>query len=454
MRTGPLRPVAALLLLALHGCGGASAPPETARSGGAGENETGDGSEGHVTSSSACAPPPQPEHPSYTSDALTLELEERGGPRTLGIPVPPFQFEVSTTEDLPGSVEMELTIYDPDGHTHVQRFRYHNMEEACDPYCLPAGPINDCRPRRCWMERSRPRPIRIDPSVYESRTPGTWTFVLHRLDDDDRVSVARVLFEGPAVAESSAECDALPPTVGEFTRARCQRGIVPLGTPRTSYWGLEARYGRDGCRVNAFALPLDHSVRTAFFEGPYGVADERALAEGTVREVHVGDGTIRAWLAHHHLYIVAAASGLEGFDDVVNAFLEDFPVVTGPIRAVPACRDIPDVESHTIAPITSAELTASNTHFFSHFEGNRPAGAWVLMDDAHPLARAGLRRHEIIQSVNGERVRDRRHLLSLLEGLARGGGMEIVVSRRRVRHPRCLKITVDASAGDGADQTR
>lgn len=110
--------------------------------------------------------------------------------------IPPFNFEVHTKEVLSSAARMTLTIYGPSGQQHVQEFSFENQQEQCDPHCLPSGPVNNCRPRRCWMQRYRPRAQSIPPEVYRGAPTGQWTFVLHRLDTDDRVSVTARLLGG------------------------------------------------------------------------------------------------------------------------------------------------------------------------------------------------------------------------------------------------------------------
>lgn len=360
--------------------------------------------------------------------------------------IPPFEFEVSTEEDISRAVQMELTIHDPAGGTHIQRFSHHNMWERCGAHCLPVRSPNDCGPRRCRMERFWPRAQRIDHTVYRGNIPGIWTFVLRRLDNDDRVSVAVRLFEGAALdgAEGPAVCEALPLTLGGFRRVSCRRAIVPLAS-RTSHWGLRARYIGGSCPVNVFALPLNQAVRTVFHEGPYAAGAERSLPGGIVREIQIEGVTARAWLAHYHLYVLTAQADLPGFDAVTGGLLEVFPVVDGPVRDIPSCEATGAVTTRTVPPVTMDALQADHP-FRIHFEGNRPSGAVVRMNDRHPLALAGLRRHEIVQTVNGERVNDRRELLAALEGMTRPGRMEIVVSRSHMRHARCIELTIDASA--------
>jgi len=419
---------------------------------GGGSTTSADPGESPSEGGSACGVAPEVEHPTYASDGLTLDLRERSPARTHGMVIPPFEFEVSTVENLNGPVEMELTIHDPTGQIHSQRFTYSNMHEVCDPMCDPVRSLDDCRPRRCGMERYRPREQRIDHTIYRGSMPGIWTFVLHRLDNDDRVSVTRRLFEGEVIdASDGEECEALPFELGAFRRASCQRGIVPLGSS-TNYWGLKARYANGDCRINAFALPLSQGVKQLFFEGPYVAGEERALPEGTVREVELEGVTARAWLAHHHLYVLAAPEDLADFDAVVGALLEVFPVVGGPVREIPTCEATGEVMTRTIPPTTMEVLRENNTGYHTHFEGNRPSGARVRMPNLHPLSFAGLRRHEIIHSVNGEIVNDRQELLSALDAMTRPGRMEIVLSRQRLRHARCIKVIIDASAVPAANE--
>jgi hypothetical protein len=161
--------------------------------------------------------------------------------------------------------------------------------------------------------------------------------------------------------------------------------------------------------------------------------------------VRFSDVTGHAWLAHHHLYVFAARDGLPGYDGIVRGMLEVFPVVDGPVRRIPSCAETGAVTDRTIAPPTMAALRDQST-IFTHFEGNRPSGAWALFHDQHPLALAGLRRHEIIHSVDGVRLNGRRDFDAVLARMTRPGRMELVVSRARVRHARCIRLTLDPSA--------
>jgi hypothetical protein len=391
-----------------------------------------------------CVLPEEVVHPTYTSDRLVLELRDRSAGLELGgMVIPPFEFEASTKDDVHSGVEMELTIHDPKGRTSVQRFHYSNMREQCDPYCDPVGPINTCGPRRCWMERFRPPAIRIDRAIYAGATPGIWTYVLRRLDTGDRVSVTRRLFESEVLTDLEA-CEALPVELDGFRRTSCRAGVVPLGTS-TQYWGIKARYERGGCRVIAFALPMTDAVRTAFDEGPYAAGRPRAFPEGTVREVEVDDVRGRAWLAHHHFYVFGAPKSLAALDGIVRAMLDVFPVVDGPVRAIPACEATGAVTDVAVTPSTM-EALRDQSSVLTHFEGNRPSGIRLSFHDRHPLARAGLRRNEILHAVDGRPVRGRREIDPVLERLTKPGALELVVARTRMERARCVRITVGPAA--------
>jgi hypothetical protein len=400
---------------------------------GAGSPERGD--------SASCSARPETRHPSYTSADLILEIRDRASDLA-GFPMPPFEIEVMTASDVSSPVQMELTIHDPAGRTHVQRFTFVNMRQQCGPICDPVAGGPQCPPPRCGMERFRPPAQRIDPAIYRGSSPGTWTYVLHRLDTDDRVSVSRDLFEGPVLEDEA--CEAFPLELGGFSRTGCRRGVVPMGVT-TSYWGLKAQYVRGGCRANAFVLPIDHQVRTLLDEGPYEAAPLRTFPEGTVHEAHVGGVTAHAWLAHHHLYILVGSDDLPGYEEIVRDMLGVFPVVDGPVREVPSCVETGAIMDRTVSPSTMEALRDQAT-FHTHFEGNRPSGLWASFHDQHPLALAGLRRHEIIHTVDGVRLTRRRDFEPVLARMTRAGRMELVVSRARVRHARCIRLTIDPMA--------
>lgn len=432
-----------LVALAISCSGGGVPEPETpgggtprANGGGADDHEDGDEDDG-----ATCSAPREVEHPTHRSDRLRLEFVEMG--EHAGMVIPPFEFEAVVDEDLAGSIDMELTIHDPAGRTHTQRFSHRNMQEVCDPICDPAVGGPPCPPRRCWMQRFRPRPERIDHTFYRSALPGIWTYVLRRLDDGDRVSVSKRLFEGEIV--EGEECEMLPLALGAYRRESCRRGVVPMGST-TNHWGITARYTNGNCRVNAFALPLDHMIRTAFTESPYAAAGDRELPEGTVKELVLGPVTARAWMAHHHAYIVAARNETPGYDRLVRSFVQTYPVVGGPVRPVPSCEDARTVIERTVAPVPLGQLEGNEARFVTHFEGNRPSGVVVHFHDQHPLALAGLRRNEILHTVDGERVPDRRAMRGVLERMTRPGRVDVVVSRERVTHSRCIRLRIAEGA--------
>jgi hypothetical protein len=288
------------------------------------------------------------------------------------------------------------------------------------------------------MERFRPEAVRVDHNVYRRATPGVWTFVLHRLDNDERVSVTRRLFEGDEI--SGTACEALPEELGDFERESCRRGVVPTGT-FTNYWGLKARYLNGSCRANAFALPLSDAIRTMFDESYWASGPERSFPEGVVHEIELDGFTARAWLAHHHLYIVAGADGLPGFDGLVRGLLDAFPVVGGPATEIPTCDETGAVAIESLAP-TTLDALRDQAQFHTHFEGNRASGVRVSFHDQHPLAQAGLRRGEIVHTADGARLHHREDIDPVLERMTRVGTIELVVSRERLSHPRCIRLTI------------
>ena len=263
----------------------------------------------------------------------------------------------------------------------------------------------------------------------------------------DVIAAGAVSCEAPEGVEllTGEGCDPLPPEVGSFRRVSCVEAVVPTGST-TDHTGLEARYtdGR-GC-VRAYALPISDEVRTTFHEGMYGEADTQRFGEG---EVHLLDG-VHAWLAHHHAYYVVSRGSGAGVGDLARAMLEVLPNVSGPRRGVPTCAATGTVVEQRAPPTPLARLE-QGARFTTHYEGNRPSGARVAFPADHPLAAAGLRNDEIVHLVDQDLIHDRRALASVLERMTRAGEMSIVVSRPRMRHARCIRLTIEEAAARPPD---
>ena len=255
---------------------------------------------------------------------------------------------------------------------------------------------------------------------------------------DDVVAVASGSCEAPPgvpLVEGEA-CDALPEEIGAFRRVSCVEAVVPTGSA-TDYTGLEARYASGGGCVRAYALPISDEVRTTFHEGMYGDADTHRVGDG---EVHLLDG-VHAWLAHHHAYYVVSRGSGAGVSDLVSAMLAVFPDVSGPGRGIPTCAATGSVVERTVPPTPVAQLE-QGASFATHYQGNRPSGARVAFPASHPLVATGLRPNEIVHVVDREIVHDRRAMADLFDRMTRPGRMDIVVSRARLRHARCIRLTI------------
>jgi hypothetical protein len=377
--------------------------------------------------------------PSFSSQSLTLELLDSSFANEAGsIPVPPFQFEVRDTNDLQTPVPMELVIIDPRGRVHTQQLSFVNMHEECDGYCDPAGRGDVCPPRRCDMRRFHPPAHRIDHTIYQRSIPGIWTFILHRLDNGERTSTTRRLFESEQIDDR--RCEALPATIGGFRRVSCQIGQVPM----MHYGGVKARYELGGCSIEAFALLLNQGALMDYDESAFPRAEARTFPEGFVHELRDGRVTARAWLAHYHLYVVGAHNGMHGFDELTRAMLDAFPVVDGPAPQIPSCAATGASTILVVPPITLDQVRADNASFSTHFEGNRPSGATAHFHDRHVLAQIGLRQGEIVHAIDGQPIVRRSELLHALERLAQPTEMELLVAQTRMREPRCIRLSVVA----------